>query len=257
MVTINFMGGATKWFNVTQISLDENIANIYELLNHLIKIKPKDTVDFNDKNLLIAVNGIDSSALNGYETKLRSNDVVSIIPIIHGGSQKRIQFKIYNYNIELFEFKKDKNIDENFLISLRNEFPQALLQAISSNFILSKTHAKKIISISIYAKKHNTLLSKKLETDILLRFAGTTQISDAIKNVGISKKQNFFIIAIGKKPLVDKIYKNIFSDLVQPFSKNNITFLKNYFSISNKYINTINSKTPLEDLLYEKASILI
>jgi tRNA threonylcarbamoyladenosine modification (KEOPS) complex Cgi121 subunit/molybdopterin converting factor small subunit len=251
------MGGSKKWFNNTQINIDENTSNIHELLNHLIKIKPEDTLDFNDKNLLIAVNGVDSSALNGYETKLKTNDIVSIIPIIHGGSQERIQFRIDNYTIELFEFKKDKNIDVDFLILLRNKFPHVLLQGISSHFILNKAYAEKIISISIYAKKYNRLLSKKLETDILLRFAGTTQIKDAIKNVGISKNQNFFIIAIGKKPLLDKIHKKIYSDLIGPFSSNNTRFLKKHFSISSKHIKSINSKTPLEDLLYERATILI
>ena len=257
MITINFTGGAKKWFDLGQISIDKNDIDIHQLLTYLIKIKPKETVDIDSKNLLIAINGVDSSALNGYATKLEPNDVVNIIPIIHGGSQKRIRFKITNYNIELFEFKKNKTLDKNFLNSIRNDFPKIQFQAILSSFILNQIHAKKIISLSIFAKKHDTMISKKLETDILLRFAGTTQITKAIQNLGISKNQNFFLIAIGNKILLEKLHKRIFPDLISPLSKNNVSFLKNYFGISNDDINVINLKYPLEELLSERATILI
>ena len=93
MITVNFTGGAKKWFNLAQITVDKNDLSIQQLLDYIIEIKPEDTVNFDSKNLLIAVNGIDSSALKGYETKLKQNDVVNFIPIIHGGSQKRIKFK--------------------------------------------------------------------------------------------------------------------------------------------------------------------
>ena len=107
------------------------------------------------------------------------------------------------------------------------------------------------------AKKHNTLLSKKLEVDILLRFAGTTQISLAIKHLGITRNQNFLLIVIGKKLFLNKLYKIIFPDLVTPFSNNTSFILKNHFDISKKNLDAVNSKTQLEDLLIEKASILI
>ena len=47
---------------------------------------------------------------------------------------------------------------------------------------------------------------KKLEIDILLRFAGTTQISEAIKNLGITQYQNFLLISIGKNQSLDKVF---------------------------------------------------
>ena len=257
MITINFTGGAKKWFNLENLSIDKQDLNIQQLLKHLIDIKPKDTVDFDDSNLLIAVNGIDSSALNGFETKLKPNDIVNIIPVIHGGSEERIKFKIFNQNIELFEFKKTSNTADDFLASLRAEFPNLIIQAISSKFILNKEHVKKILSLSILAKKHNTLLSKKLEVDILLRFAGTTQISVAINHLGITRNQKFLLIVIGEKLFLNKLYKNIFPHLVSPFSNNNSFILKNYFNISKKSLDAIDSKTQLEDFLVEKASILI
>ena len=257
MITVNFTGGAKKWFNLEQITVETNNLSIQELLNHLIEIKPKDTITLNTKNLLIAVNGVDSSALHGFETKLKSNDFVNIIPVIHGGSNQRIRFKILNQNIELFKCKKTKIIDSIFLDSLRIEFPDLVIQAISSNFILSNEHVKKILSVSILAQKHNLLLSKKLETDILLRFAGTTQISDAIKNLGVASSQNFLLISIGTNKSLNKLYKKILPNLINSSPYTNPKILEHYFKISKKNIDAINSKTPLEDLLTEKASILV
>ena len=257
MITVNFTGGAKKWFNLTQMIIERNDLSIQQLLSYLIEIKPKDTVNFDSKNLLIAVNGIDSSALHGFETKLESNDFVNIIPVIHGGSNQRIKFKILNQNVELFKCKKTKIINSSFLDSLRIEFPELIIQAISSNFILSDEHGKKILSVSILAQKHNLLLSKKLETDILLRFAGTTQISDAIKNLGLATNQNFLLISIGINKSLNKLHKRILPNLTNSSSYTNPKTLGDYFKISKKNIDTINSKTPLEDLLTEKASILV
>ena len=60
MITVNFIGGAKKWFNLAHLSIDKQDLSIKQLLKHLVEIKPKDTIDLVDSNLLIAVNGIDS-----------------------------------------------------------------------------------------------------------------------------------------------------------------------------------------------------
>ena len=74
-----------------------------------------------------------------------------------------------------------------------------MIQMIHSSFLLGVNHANKILSISLNAQKNQILLSKKIETDILLRFAGTTQISYGIKTVGRKTRKDFAIIALGKK----------------------------------------------------------
>ena len=256
MINVNFIGGARKSFQTDSLEITQNIETISELITYLISQKPENTPDFDGKNLLIAVNGVDSSALAGIDTKLNSNDVVNIIPIIHGGSKTNVSFDVNNHKIGLFEINKS-NSNKDYLLSLRKKFPKLYLQAISSKFILDKEHAKKIISISINKKLKNQLLSEKLETDLLLRFASTTQINDAIKNVGLSKSQNFILMAIGSKSYQKKLSEIINDDLDVIFKKNNQNFLKNYFQISSKTLNSIESKTPLTDLLVEKASILI
>jgi tRNA threonylcarbamoyladenosine modification (KEOPS) complex Cgi121 subunit/molybdopterin converting factor small subunit len=256
MIIINFIGGARKSFQTDSLKLTKNLFTISELIAYLISQKPENTPNFDGKNVLIAVNGVDSSALDGNNTKLKSDDVVNIIPIIHGGSKSNVTLTIKNQQIGLFEINKS-NANKEYLLSLRKNFSGLNLQAISSKFILNKDHAEKIVNISINQKLKNQLLSDKIETDLLLRFSNTTQINDAIKTVGLSKTENFILIAIGNKSNLRKLYETIYNDLDILFKNNNSNFLKNHFQISIQSLNSIESKTPLVDLLVEKAAILI
>ena len=258
MITIKFLGGAKKSFATDKITIEQNDLTIQKLVDYLLNNKPQNTLELDVNNLLIAVNGVDSSAIQGKLTKLKTGDIVTIIPIIHGGSNRRTQFNISNSIVELMEVKKTKKSNIDFLDDLRKKFPKLMIQGISSRFILNKSHAKKIITISLESKKNHILLSKRLETDIIMRFACTTQIAQAIQTAGIKKNYGFFIIVIGKKSFLDKLYNDI-KPLLNPvpFSKNNKRFLKKQFKISNKQMNSIISKSPLEDLLAEKAAILV
>ena len=208
------------------------------------------------QNVLIAINGADSSAMDGKLTKIKDNDLVSIIPIIHGGSSKKFTFEYSKKQIQIIEIKGQKSIDVKFIDDLRTKYPTLLLQAVSSNFILNSYHLKKIISLSIESKKNNVLLSNKLETDILMRFAITTQISDAIKTVGIRPKSNFILIAIGNKKILNSLYRELIPISVNLFSKNNELSLKKHFKITKKHLDSISSKNPLADVLVEKAAVL-
>tara|TARA_B100000686_G_scaffold213052_1_gene220029 strand:- start:4181 stop:4951 length:771 start_codon:yes stop_codon:yes gene_type:complete len=256
MITVNFTGGARKIFQTDSLVLENEIDSISELIKYLISKKPPNSPNFDGKNLLIAVNGVDSSALDGNNTKLNSEDVINIIPIIHGGSKTNVSFTINNRKIILFEINKS-NSNKDYFLSLRKKFPRLQLQAISSKFIFNKEHAKKIITISLNHQRKNQLLSDKIETDLLLRFSNTTQINVAIKNVGLSKTQNFILIAIGNKSDLQKLSNEIRHELDIIFKTNNFNFLKKHFQISTQTLNSIESKTPLIDLLVEKASILI
>lgn len=107
------------------------------------------------------------------------------------------------------------------------------------------------------AQKDGMLLSNKIETDILMRFACTKQISKAIQKVGLQRKQDFVLILIGKKQSFNKLFNEIRTNLKSNlFSIKNSTFIKKEFKISKKQLGAATSKTPLEDLLAEKAAIL-
>ena len=257
MITIKLIGGAKKSFNSDQLQIDKFDISVNELLQLLLKTKPENTSEFDVENILIAINGSDSSAMNGKNTIVHDGDIVSIIPVIHGGSPKKLFFDIDNKQIQILEIRGQKTIDVKFIDDLRIKYPKIKFQAVSSKFILNLSHLKKILSISINADKNNILLSNKIETDILMRFAITLQISNAISSVGIKPTSNFILIAIGNKKSFASIYSELSPLCVNLFLKNNDLFLKKHFNISKKHIDAVYSKTPLEDILVEKASILI
>lgn len=257
MVTIKFVGGAKKSFSTDQLEFETNDITIEKLLEQLEQIKPKDTPSLDIKNILVAVNGADSSAMNGRMTVVKNSDLVSIIPIIHGGSNKKIIVNMGKKFVQITEIKGAKNMDVSFLDNLRKEFPKIKLQAISSRFILNLSHLTKVLSISFLSEKENILLSNKIETDILMRFAASSQISDAISSIGIKPTKNFILIAIGNKMDLENLYKKINSLVVEIFKKDNSLFLKKHFKITKKQLDSVYSKNPLEDLLIEKAAVLL
>jgi tRNA threonylcarbamoyladenosine modification (KEOPS) complex Cgi121 subunit/molybdopterin converting factor small subunit len=257
MFTVKFVGGAKKSFPVEQLKIDQSNLSIQELINLLLELKPTDTPKLDTDNVLIAINGADSSAMDGKSTIIQENDLVSIIPVIHGGSSKKVNFEFSKKIIQVIEIKGQKSIDVKFIDDIRKKYPKIILQAVSSNYILNNYHLKKIISLSIESEKNNILLSNKLETDILMRFALTTQISDAIKNVGIKPNTNFTIIAIGNKKTLNSLYLELKPISILMFSKNNESFLKKRFKITAKHTDSIISKNPLADILVEKAAVLL
>lgn len=256
MITVRFLGGAKKSFSTDRMDVDRSEISINELFELLASLKPENTPSLDTENVLIAINGVDSSAMEGKKTVIRDNDVVSIIPVIHGGSLKKSVFSMSGTTILVMEIKGQKNIDVAFLDNLRNDFKKLSIQAISSDFILNLSHLKKIINISLISKKNDTLLSNKIETDILMRFAITSQISDAISKTGIKPGKNFILIGFGNKKQLSLLESKLVEYSTLIFSKDNSKFLKKQFGINNKQLDVILSKTPLEDLLVEKAAVL-
>ena len=257
MIAVKLVGGAKKSFDSDQFQIEKSDISVNELLDHLLKIKPSNTSKLDIENLLIAINGSDSSAMNGKDTIISDGDVVSIIPVIHGGSTKKLTFEIEKKQIHIIEICAQKKIDIKFIDNLREKYPKLKFQVVSSNFVLNASHLKKILSISINAEKNNILLSNKLETDILMRFASTLQISNAISSVGLKPSVNFILIAIGNKNHFNSVYSELSPLCVNLFLKNHTAFIKKHFNISKKHIDSVYSKTPLEDILVEKASILL
>jgi len=257
MISVKLIGGAKKSFNSSHLEIPESEISIQELLDLLLKLKPHNSSDLDVENILIAINGSDSSAMDGKSTIVHDNDIVSIIPVIHGGSSKKLIFEIEKKQIQIIEIRGQKTIDIQFIDNLRKTYPKIKFQAISSRFILNASHLKKILSLSINAEKNNILLSNKLETDILMRFASTLQISNAISSVGIKSTTNFILISIGNKNNFDSLYSDMSSICVDLFLKNNNLFIKKHFNISKKHVDSVYSKTPLEDILVEQASVLL
>jgi len=92
-LTIKFIGALRHLSGKTQINFtfQEDIT-IKELINEITQELPELKHTFSDQELndsrsnsLVLVNGREISVLNGYETKLKDEDEIVFVPVIHGG----------------------------------------------------------------------------------------------------------------------------------------------------------------------------
>ena len=257
MIIVKLLGGSRKSFLSDKLEIQRDLLTISDLLEYLEKSSPTNLPPLDLINILVAVNGIDSSALQGKGTLLKDGDIVSIIPLVHGGRSKRVQFSLMKTAVELVLLKKTIEDPIKFLDSLREKFPNLIIQGIQARFLLNAEHVKKILAVSLSARRAGTLLSDKTETDILMRFACTTQISNAISKVGMRIGTFSILIIIGKKSQINYLFNEI-EDLLKSniFSIDQTKLIQKEFRITKKEIECIISKTPLEDLLVERAATL-
>ena len=72
-------------------------------------------------------------------------------------------FQVTNYSVEVFEIRPNqiKNID--FLTEIRKKYPDLIIQGIFAKFVLSNSHIKKILQISLESKKIKICFQKRLK----------------------------------------------------------------------------------------------
>ena len=66
------------------IVIDKPQSTVKEIIEEL-KNESRNTKILNEENLMISVNGVDSSVTGGKETVIKSGDIITIVTIIHGG----------------------------------------------------------------------------------------------------------------------------------------------------------------------------
>lgn len=257
MITVKLLGGAKRSFLTDKLEVEKDEMTVTGLLEYLQRSIPKNMPRLDIKNILVAVNGVDSSALGGSDTGLKDGDVISIIPVVHGGSTRRISFRCGTNYVELVRLRKINYDPIDFLETLRKQYPDLAIQGVQSKYIVSAKHAKKVINISLAARRADVLLSNKIETDILMRFAFTRQINDAIKKIGLQKGQDSILIVIGKKSSINRLFNEI-KHIIRAFEplSSNSNFMKKEYFITKKQLDCIISKKPLEDLLLERSAVL-
>ena len=121
MFSVKFVGGAKKSFPIEHLKIDKSDIPIQELINLLLELKPADTPKLDTENILIAINGADSSAMDGKSTIIKDDDIVSIIPVIHGGASKKLTFEFSKKQIQIVEIKGQKTINPKFIDDLRKK----------------------------------------------------------------------------------------------------------------------------------------
>ena len=68
----------------TSMVINKSQATLKEIIEEL-KNESRHTKILNEQNLIITVNGVDSSITGGKDTVLKSGDILTIVTIIHGG----------------------------------------------------------------------------------------------------------------------------------------------------------------------------
>ena len=243
MIKIELLGGARKSFpnGVPDIKPDK----LHNILDILCATVPSGAQKLELDLMLVALNGADSSTLDN--PLVCDGDTLSIIPIVHGGQSG---------DVILVGLKKNATQNSTLLDSLRSEFPTLVIQLVRQSFILSIDHANKIINISLCALKRDKLLSQRLETDILMRFAGTSQISLAIKTAGMKNTEGAVLVIIGNKKRALVLQRKMYNSIRKIDGKKNSAFLRREFKINAAHIGATYSAHPLEDILVERALIL-
>jgi molybdopterin converting factor small subunit len=66
------------------IVIDKPQSTVKEIIEEL-KSESRNTKILNEQNLMVSVNGVDSSVTGGKETVIKSGDIITIVTIIHGG----------------------------------------------------------------------------------------------------------------------------------------------------------------------------
>ena len=85
MITIRLLGGAKKAVGRPAVDFDRPSASVAEILQFLTGIS-SDTRLLQPNNLIVAINGVDSAALQGQQTLAKSGDTVTVVTVVHGGA---------------------------------------------------------------------------------------------------------------------------------------------------------------------------
>ena len=64
--------------------INKSQTTLKEIIEEL-KNESRHTKILNEQNLIITVNGVDSSITGGKDTVIKSGDILTIVTIIHGG----------------------------------------------------------------------------------------------------------------------------------------------------------------------------
>lgn len=86
IITIEFIGSLQKLVNAKKYSIElEEGASLSILMQEIKKKFPENKSLPDEASFLVMNNGREINVLQGFQTILRNNDYVTLIPISHGG----------------------------------------------------------------------------------------------------------------------------------------------------------------------------
>jgi tRNA threonylcarbamoyladenosine modification (KEOPS) complex Cgi121 subunit/molybdopterin converting factor small subunit len=193
MITIRLLGGAKKAVGKPTVDLDRPSASVTEILQFLTGISA-DSRLLQPNNLIVAVNGVDSAALQGQQTLAKSGDTVTIVTVVHGGAD----YMINNIHASIIGVRRIAGDVGKLIDGLRAEHNGVSIQAVNADAVYGTDHLLGIMRMTLEAEKRKIMLANKREIELLLRLAFTNQISDAMKRAGLKKNTAGCFVALSR-----------------------------------------------------------
>ncbi|MFQ5920837.1 MAG: MoaD/ThiS family protein [Nitrososphaerales archaeon] len=85
MITVKLLGGARRALERDHLEIDRKDAKLREIVETLRSLSTTTNNLFNPGNLLIVVNGVESSSAGGLDLTVKDGDVITMVPVVHGG----------------------------------------------------------------------------------------------------------------------------------------------------------------------------
>jgi tRNA threonylcarbamoyladenosine modification (KEOPS) complex Cgi121 subunit/molybdopterin converting factor small subunit len=182
MITIRLLGGAKKAVGKPAVNLDRPYASISEILDFLTTISVEPRL-LQRSNLIITLNDADSASLQGHSTVVKSGDTVTIVPVVHGGTDSMVD----GYRLSITGIQRVMQDPGKLVDMLRAQHGNVSIQAVNANSVYGEEHVHGVLRIVLEAEKRKIMLTNRRETELLVRLAGTNQIAEAIRRAGLKK----------------------------------------------------------------------
>jgi len=249
LITVELLGAARKSFPGGPPDIGGGGIPLDEALARIRGAVPAGAPRLDLENSLVALNGADSSALRG--ATVADGDTITIIPIVHGGQGPRAR------GVLVARLGRAASPGEGLVDSLRAEFPRLAIQVVRRRMVLGESHARRVAEVSLAASRRGALLSNRLETDMLLRFANTLQISQAIRLAGARKTEDAVIVAAGTARGLEGLRERAGAMPRGSARYGSEASLRAEFGITAAHLRAVGSARALEDILVERAAVLL
>ena len=84
MITVDLRGGIRKSVGYPQLGVEEDGLTIDDMIDY-IENRYELSGEIKKNEIMVAINGVDSSILGGGQAKITSGDIVTILTVVHGG----------------------------------------------------------------------------------------------------------------------------------------------------------------------------
>ncbi|MDQ4051030.1 MAG: MoaD/ThiS family protein [Thermoproteota archaeon] len=182
MITIRLLGGAKKAVGRPSVNLDRSSASISDILDYLTTISIEPHL-LQRTNLIIALNDVDSASLQGNNTLAKSGDTVKIVTVVHGGTH----YTLNSYHVSITGIQNITHDPGELVDMIRGQYKNVSIQAVNADVVYGEQHIMGVLKIALEAEKRKIMLANSCEMELLIRLAGTDQISEAIRRAGLKK----------------------------------------------------------------------